>query len=265
VHGFDARVPLEPDDLDLIRRVLAERQVLFMRGQDLSAAEHLTFASQFGPLAVDPVAALKGQAKTLSYIEDTEARPPAEFPWHTDLSWLQEPPAFGILNARVIPDFGGDTMWVDLCALYDALPEAMKERIRPLQLRHRPKLHYFETVRRHNGDELVERLIAENPPIAHPLVRAHPTTGRPALFLCPLYADTIVGLSEDESAELLGELEARLDDVAFQIRWRWEPFDLVIWDEASTNHRALGDHYPRRRLMQRCAVGGSAPLGYVAP
>src|SRR5690606_15973420 len=99
-------------------------------------------------------------------------------PWHTDLSWLAEPPAYGVLNARVIPSTGGDTTWVDLCALYDALPAATKQQAIRLRLRHRPKPHFFETVRRHHGDEITERLIAENPPIAHPLVRTHPISGK---------------------------------------------------------------------------------------
>jgi taurine dioxygenase len=90
-------------------------------------------------------------------------------------------------------------------------------------------------------------------------VRPHPFDGRPALFLSPLYADSLVGLSPSQSSSLLASLEHYLDDPQFQIRWHWEQHDLVIWDEASTNHRALGDHYPSYRRMQRCSVEGSAP------
>ena len=233
--------------------------MLFFRGQDLSAEEHLAFAAQFGGLCVDPVSRLAGRPKVLSYIEDTEQRPPAEFPWHTDLSWLRAPPAFGVLNARVVPDQGGDTMWVDLFAVYDASPAEVKRRVRQLKLRHRPQPHFFETVRRHHGDEIADRLVAENPPVQHPLVRPYPFDGRPALFLSPLYADSLVGLSPSQSSSLLASLERYLDEPRFQIRWQWEEHDLVIWDEASTNHRALGDHYPRHRRMQRCSVEASAP------
>jgi taurine dioxygenase len=259
VHGVDARRPFAEDELRVIRQALIERRVLFFRGQDLSGEEHLAFAAQFGELSVDPVSRLKGRPKVLSYIEDTEDRPPAEFPWHTDLSWLRSPPAFGVLNARAIPDQGGDTIWVDLCALYDALPSETKERAKQLKLRHRPKPHFFETVRRHHGDEITDRLIAENPPVEHPLVRSHPVDGRSALFLSPLYHDSVVGVSPEESTSLLASLEQYLDDTRFHLRWQWEQFDLVIWDEACTNHRALGDHYPRYRRMQRCSVEGSRP------
>ena len=259
VSGVDLRDPLDDEALALIRAALAEHQVLFFRNQDLSAEEHLAFGAQFGELCADPVANLKGSLKRISYIEDTEERPPAEFPWHTDLSWLSEPPAFGILNARVIPDSGGDTIWVDLFSLYDALSPEVQQQVRGLKLRHRPKPHYFETVRVHHGDEITDRLIAENPPVEHPLVRSHPVSGRPALFLCPLYAEFITGLSAESSASLLASLVDHLDNPAFQVRWQWQEHDLVIWDEASTVHRALGDHYPRYRRMQRCAVSGSRP------
>jgi taurine dioxygenase len=264
VRGVDARRPLGCDELAVIRGALLDRRVLFFRGQDLSPEEHLAFAAQFGALCIDPVSRLAGRAKVLSYIEDTEQRPPAEFPWHTDLSWLRTPPAFGVLNARVIPDRGGDTIWVDLFAVYDALPVELKRRVQHLRLRHRPQPHFFEAVRRHHGYRVAERLIAENPPVEHPLVRPHPFGGRPALFLSPLYADSLVGLPPAQSGSLLASLERYLDEPRFQVRWRWEQHDLVIWDEASTNHRALGDHYPRHRRMQRCSVEGRAPACRVA-
>jgi taurine dioxygenase len=259
VHGVDARRPIRCRDLVVIRRALLDRRVLFFRNQDLSVEEQLAFAAQFGVLCVDPVSRLGCRPRVLSYIEDTEQRPPAEFPWHTDLSWLRVPPAFGILNARVVPDQGGDTIWVDLFAVYDALPADVKRQVEQLTLRHRPQPHYFEAVRRHHGDRIAERLVAENPPVEHPLVRPRPFDGRPALFLSPLYADSLVGLAPSQAKSLLASLEAHLDEPRFQVRWRWEQHDLAIWDEASTNHRALGDHFPRRRLMRRCSVESTPP------
>ena len=259
VWGIDARHPIREAEIASLHRALTDRQVLFFRRQDLSAQQLLDLAALFGELAVDPVSHLKGLPKILTFIEDTQDRPPAEFPWHTDLSWLREPPAFGVLNARVIPPRGGDTTWVSLFALYDALPTEGKRAAERLRLLHRPKPHFFETVRRHHGDEITDRLIAENPPVAHPLVRTHPVSARRALYLSPLYADSFVGLPADESRALLARLEQMLDDTRFQVRWQWQEHDLVIWDEASTNHRAAGDHYPQRRRMQRCAVAGTQP------
>lgn len=264
VLGVDARRPIARRDLAVLRSALVERRVLFFAGQDLTADEQLAFAVQFGRLFVDPVSRLMGRPKVLSYIEDTEHRPPAEFPWHTDLSWLRVPPAFGVLNARVVPDQGGDTIWVDLCAIYDALPAEIKRHAHTLKLRHRIQPHFLETVRRHHGDRVADRLVADNPPVEHALVRPHPFNGRPTLFLSPLYADSVVGCSPAQSYLLLAMLERYLDEPQFQVRWKWTQHDLVIWDEASTNHRALGDHHPRLRRMQRCAVEAPAWCSGVA-
>lgn len=259
VHGIDARA-VHPTEAGLLRAALAEHHVLFLRDQDLDDDQQRRFAEIWGELFVDPVSQLVGRPRAVSYIEDNAHRPPAEFPWHTDMSWLAQPPACAVLNARVVPPAGGDTIWVDLLAAYEALPQAMRQRLNGLRLRHRPRPHYFETVRRHHGDQATDRLIADHPPLEHPLVRTHPVSGRPVLFICPLYSDGISGMTDDESDALLAELHALLDDEAMQIRWRWRAHDLVVWDEASTNHRALGDHHPQRRVMRRCAVVGTRPF-----
>ncbi len=259
VHGIDARA-VDPEEAALLRAALTEHHVLFLRDQDLDDDQQRRFAEIWGTLFVDPVSQLVGRPKAVSYIEDNAERPPAEFPWHTDMSWLAEPPACAVLNARVIPPTGGDTLWVDLFAAYEALPPEMRQRVRGLRLRHRPRPHFFETVRRYHGDEVTDRLVADNPPLEHPLVRSHPVSGRPALFLSPLYDDGIAGLDDDESKALLAELHALLEDEALQVRWQWRIHDLVVWDEAATNHRALGDHHPQRRLMGRCAVAGTRPF-----
>lgn len=259
VHGIDAR-SVDPGEAALLREALTEHHVLVLRDQDLDDDQQSRFAEIWGELFVDPVSQLVGAPKAVSYIQDDASRPPAEFPWHTDMSWLATPPACAVLNARVIPPTGGDTLWVDLCAAYDSLSPTMRQRVGGLRLCHRPLPRFFETVRRHHGDQVTDQLVADHPPLEHPLVRTHPVSGRPALFVCPLYGDRIAGLSDDESGEVLAELHERLEDESLQVRWRWRTHDLVVWDEASTNHRALGDHHPRRRVMRRCAVVGTHPF-----
>src|SRR5690348_3175116 len=96
VYGVDTRRPIDAGDLAVVRTALQDRRVLFFRCQDLTPVQQLAFAAQFGALCVDPVSRLAGRSNVLTFIEDTEQRPPAEFPWHSDLSWLRVPPAFGI-------------------------------------------------------------------------------------------------------------------------------------------------------------------------
>ena len=123
-----------------------------------------------------------GTAMT-STIEDTADSPPDADGWHTDVTWVAEPPAYAVLNAKVIPERGGDTMWTSLFAAYDALSPVMQELCCRLTVRHHSGADFHERVSRTMGEEVAERIMAEFPPVEHPLVRTHPVTGRRALFV----------------------------------------------------------------------------------
>ena len=109
------------------------------------------------------------------------------------------------------------------------------------------------------GEEVAERIMAAFPPVEHPLVRSHPVTGRRALFVSGRFMDKIVGMRRDESDALLGFLNHHVEDPNFSVRWHWTEGDVAVWDEASTNHRALSDHFPAHRVMRRCTVDGTRP------
>jgi alpha-ketoglutarate-dependent taurine dioxygenase len=204
-----------------------------LRRQHLSAEQHAKLARAFGPIQASPVqlaAGRQGAEGPVSTIEDTAARPPAGFPWHTDVSWTSEPPGLGFLSAVVIPDFGGDTIWASTAAIYDALPSEVRQLCERSTVLHAPDASLLATVERHHGSEAANRLRRQHSGIEHPLVQTHPITGRKSLFLCPL------------------------DEPHIQVRWRWQAGDLAIWDETNTCHRALTDHYPQRRVMRRCVT-----------
>jgi taurine dioxygenase len=240
--------------------LIAEHQVVFARDQHLDEEQHRTLASHFGPLSIHPVSQLTGSGRAISVIDDTAERPPAGFDWHTDLSWTTEPPDLGFLSAIVIPPCGGDTLWASGQAIYERLAPGFQRRCRSLRVVHVPDGALLDTVRRHHGDDVVRRLITEHPPIEQPLVRRHARTGRPAMWLSPLYAAMVVGLGDAESERVLRVLHRQLDDPEVQVRWRWAAGDVAIWDETSTCHRALTDHAPQRRTMRRCTTTGARPI-----
>lgn len=260
LHGLDLSVPLVDRDVDHLRELVAEHQVVFARGQHLDEEQHRRLASRFGELSIHPVGRLTGSGRAISVIDDTTDRPPAGFDWHTDLSWTVEPPDLGLLSAVVIPPCGGDTLWASGRAMYDRLDPAEQRRCRQLRVVHVPDDALLDTVRRHHGEEVVRRLIAAHPPIEQPLVRLHALTGRPALWLSPLYAVRVVGLGDDGGRRLLRSLHRRIQDPEVQARWRWVAGDVAIWDETSTCHRALTDHAPQRRTMRRCTTTGGRPI-----
>ena len=260
VTGLDLTEPLDHTTVESLRDALHEHQVLFFHDQDLSDAQHLAFASRFGDVSVYPLTRLLGGTTNLSFIEDTADSPPDADGWHTDVTWIAEPPAYAVLSARLIPARGGDTMWSSLFAAYDALSPTMQRVCEQLTVRHHFGSDFLERVGRVVGPETADRFQHAFPAVEHPLVRTHPATGRRALFLAGGFMDQVVGMHRDESDMLLGFLQRHIENPNFCVRWRWQPNDLAVWDEASTNHRALSDHYPEHRIMRRCTVDGRRPV-----
>jgi taurine dioxygenase len=259
IGDVDLHQPLDDATAQFLRDALHEHSVLFFHDQELSEDQQLAFAATFGTVGQYPVQKLLGGTALTSTIEDTAESPPDADGWHTDITWVAEPPAYAFLNAQVIPARGGDTLWASLFAAYDALSPVMQELCSQLTVRHHSGADFHERLSRTAGPEIAERVAAEFPPVEHPLVRSHPVTGRRALFVSGRFMDRIVGMHRDESDALLGFLSRHVENPNFGVRWRWTEGDLAVWDEASTNHRALSDHYPAHRVMRRCTVDGARP------
>ena len=263
VQPLSSRLGAVISDLDLrdldattarqLRDEVVANKVVFVRGQHLTDDEHLTMARWFGTPSVYPLARLMGADRALGYIRDSAESPPDADVWHTDLTWIAEPPTFAFLNAIEIPERGGDTMWSDLEAAYTALSEPVQELLARCEVEH---LVSEPIVRNARQMGLDERLSAEYPPQRWPLVRTHPVTGRPLLFACEGFATRVLGVSAAESRWILDFVHRHIGNENLTCRWSWTPGDMAIWDERSTNHRALSDHYPASRTMRRCTVDG---------
>jgi taurine dioxygenase len=240
---------------------VTEHQVVFLRDQHLTEEQHEAVARRFGTPSIYPVEKLMGGTKALHTIADSADSTPKADHWHTDISWLPEPPRYAFLSAITIPPYGGDTMWASLFGAFDTLSEPTRELCCKLTAMHAPSPEQLAAFRRSGkfGPDIAEKVEAIFQPVEHPLVRTHPACGRRALFLSG-FMNRIVGVTEAESALLLRYLNSLLDDANVQVRWKWREGDFVIWDEASTNHRALSDHYPQNRAMRRCTVDGDKPF-----
>jgi taurine dioxygenase len=197
-------------------------------------------------------------------LEDTADSPPKADRWHTDVPFVPQPPDIAVLSMRASPPVGGDTLWASLYAVYESLSPLMQAALSRLDL----ELDLGDvraTIAELYGDDYLRDLESEFDMPRHPLVRVHPVTGRPALYLCGDNMRGIVGMTPGESDALLTFLVARLDDPNVSCRWRWEPHDIAMWDERCTNHRAVSDHYPSYRRIRRCLVGEGTPVGLSAP
>ena len=261
VDGVDATKPLPPRQATEIRKALLDHLVIFLRGQDLTEAQQLSFAANFAPLnpgSIDPRP--NPNPSYFVNLEDTPQSPPKADRWHTDVPFVAQPPDIAFLNMRVTPRVGGDTLWLSLYAAHDALSPVMRDLLTPLRLDIGLGAS-AATIKELYGDDYYNAVVVPFTSVHHPLVRVHPETGRRALFLCGSFMNRIVGLSNDESDTLLRFLQLRLDDPNIQVRWKWQPYDLAIWDERCTNHRAMSDHYPAHRLIRRCLAGAGTPTG----
>ena len=261
IRGVDLHQPLDEATVAAIRSELLRNRVIFFPGAHLTPAEHVAFASNFGPLnpgSIDP----RPTANPSMFVnlEDTPDSPPKADRWHTDVPFVPEPPDFAFLNMRVTPPVGGDTLWLSLYAVYDALSPELRRMIEPLQLDLGLGAS-AATIKELVGEEYYNEVVVPFTSVHHPLVRVHPETGRRAVYLCGSFMNGLVGLHPDESAMLLDVLQSRLDDPNVQVRWKWKQYDLAIWDERCTNHRAMSDHYPAHRLIRRCLAGAGVPVG----
>ena len=158
--------------------------MLFFRDQPLDDDEHLALASRFGEPALFPIVErFVGSGNTLGYITDTAESPPDADGWHTDITWIEDPPKMAFLQAISIPERGGDTMWANLYAALDALSPPMQELCRSLSVVHTVSPVIVDAFPARAGDDLAEKVLVEFPPVVHPLVRTHPESGRDALFV----------------------------------------------------------------------------------
>lgn len=250
---------------EAIGAALLEHQVLFFRKTGIDDAQHMALAERFGPISVFPLNHVLGDdSPTFQVIEDgPDSRPTAD-EWHTDVTWIAEPPKVGLLRAAVVPERGGDTMWGSMTAAYDALSPPLARLMEGLTVIH-DSTGFIEAVEDKMGREAAdaigvrEKLTAAYPPVEHPLVRTHPETGRRSLFAAGYFMRRVKGLEAHESEALLRLVSAHIDQPRFHCRWRWEPEDLAIWDERCTVHRAVADHFPQRRQVRRCVVDGDRP------
>jgi len=167
-----------------------------------------------------------------------------------------------LLTCLEVPAYGGDTMWASTSAAYEALSPQMRGLLDGLEAVHSCHHAFVEIAERKSGIEgLAGRIKDAYPALQHPLVRTHPESGKRSLFMTDRgVMHHLVGLPRSESDAILDFLDAHVAQPRFHIRWKWEPGQLALWDERTTLHRGVSDHYPQRRVIRRCTVDGEAPF-----
>lgn len=267
VVGLDLRVPLSEEDFARVHRAHLDHHVLVFRDQHITPAQQVAFSRRFGPLQihVQRKFQLAGQPEVLVVSNIKENGEPiglgdAGHFWHSDLSYKERPSLGSLLHTQTLPSEGGDTLFANQHAAYDALPDSLKNTIAPLRAEHSYLAKYEELRARSPWrPKLTPAQLDEVRPVLHPVVRTHPETGRQALFVSEHFTTRIAGLGDDESQALLSQLFAHSTQAQFTYRHAWLPGDMVFWDNRSVLHLAAGtpDHLPRK--LYRTTIEGDQP------
>lgn len=269
VLGLDLSRPLSDADFDRLQQAHWQHHVLVFRDQRITPAQQVAFSRRWGPLQIHVLRQfqLAGHPEILqvSNIRDAQGQPEglgdAGQLWHSDLSYKEKPSLGSLLHAQELPSEGGDTLFADQHAAYDALPQALKTQLQGLTAEHSYLLHY-EALRAKSPwrPALTQAQIDEVKPAVHPVVHTHPGNGRKALFVSEHFTSRIVGLPADESRDLLQQLFAHSVQPQFVYRHQWQPHDLVFWDNRSVLHLASGTPAHLRRKLYRTTVEGDTPV-----
>lgn len=268
VRGLDLAQPLSETQATALRAALAEHLVLFLRGQALDMAQQKRATGIFGP--VQRVPYVQGSAEdpdVIAVLKEADERRIGVFggDWHSDFSFLEQPPAGSLLHAVEVPPYGGDTLWANQIEAFETLPDELREIVENRGAVHVGKPHGVKWAPK-PGSGLSRSIgIQRGDPEAdrervHPAVRRHLTSGRRALFVNPIYVTRLEGMSEAESAPILERVKQHATRPEFTCRWRWQPGDLAIWDNRATLHYAINDYDGHRRLLHRTTFAGEAPV-----
>ena len=262
IEGVDLTQPLSLEQRDAIEQALLEHQVIFFRNQVITPQQQARFAANFGDLHIHPIYPNVPEQPEVLILDTavTDVRDNAV--WHTDVTFLPTPALGAVLSAKQLPAFGGDTLWASGIAAFEGLSKPLQTLLDGLTATHDftksfPLERFGST-----PEDLArwEQARKNNPPLSHPVIRTHPVSGRKALFVNEGFTTKINELSEAESEAILKLLFTHATRPEYTIRWRWQENDVAFWDNRVTQHYAVDDYRPNRRVMHRATILGDAPF-----
>ena len=257
ISGIDLSNNLNSQDLDNIYKNLIDHKVIFFRNQNLKPEDHVAFAKSFGDIEPPhPIYPHVENFPEITLLENDPTNPPDTDEWHTDVTFKTEPPFTSILYSKEIPPSGGDTLWCSLIAIYDALPNNIK-----IELESKRAIHDMGAFRNNfsseDNEEYSRKLNAGFEKFGnavHSVVKVHPILNKKFLYINPSFTRHIIGMDMTDSNNLLSYLFNFMTKPQYQVRFKWTPNTLALWDNRCTMHYAIGDYMPHRRVMNRITV-----------
>lgn len=258
IRGVDCSEDLPEAVISAIRRIWLERLVVFFPDQQLDDDTQISFARRFGELTeshpVEDRVVDQSEVHTIDSVKDR-----TNF-WHTDITFMRRPAMGSMLRAVVVPDAGGDTMWSDTRAAYEALGDPLRRLCDELTAYHYDPF-YAQAVAEGRGNVWEGKKLTRLVPAVHPVVRVHPETGRKNLFVNPKFTVSVKDMPDGQGAGLLRLLYDHMTDPVFVVRYHWRPGTLAFWDNRTTMHFGIYDYGGARRVMHRVTLRGDVPVG----
>ncbi|MCE4068597.1 MULTISPECIES: taurine dioxygenase [Pseudomonas] len=262
VSGVRLADPLDDAAQRQIEQALLDHHVLFFRDQPLTPSQQANFAARFGDLHIHPIYPSSPEQREVIVLDTavTDVRDNAI--WHTDVTFLETPALGAVLAAKQLPPYGGDTLWASGIAAFEALSKPLQQLLDGLTATHDISKSFPQERFGATDADLarLEEARRKNPPRSHPVIRTHPVTGRKALFVSDGFTTRINELEPAESRAILDLLFAHFARPEFTVRWRWKENDVAFWDNRVTQHYAVDDYRPQRRVMHRATILGDKPF-----
>lgn len=258
VYGIDLTQPLSNQQHADIQDAFLTYGVLFFKQQQpLHPDQHLALGRRFGKLHVHPakVPTVEGYPEIIRIYADENSTVANGTTWHTDVTFEENPPMGTMLQIRIKPELGGDTLFSNLYTAYDALSEPIKKLCEGLTQRVSGHAYFKGRYAERGGGDLAD----DTSPVDHPVIRTHPETGRKAIFVNRPFTESINDLTKVESDNILNILLEQAEKPEHQIRYRWATNDLAFWDNRCVMHYAMFDYFPHRRSGHRVTIIGDRP------
>lgn len=263
IFGVDLSQPLDDQTWSEIHDAFLDHLVIFFRDQDLTPEQHLTFSRRFGTLEPYPfVHGIEGYPELIELVKMPDEARPFGAEWHVDMSFRDHPPLGAVLCALEVPQYGGDTLFSNLYLAYETLSDGMKTLLQRTNGRH-DSLDPSSHSQQYRGMQTQEREGAKPENRPHPMVRIHPDTGKPSLFVSPSYCWQLEDMTVEESRPLLDHLNEHATRPEFQCRFRWQPHSIAVWDNRCVMHNVVKDDIAAerggqgyRRVMRRSTISG---------
>mgnify|MGYP001551516843 CR=1 FL=1 len=259
IHGIDLANDLGREDLECLRNLLNEHEVIFFRDQDISPARQKALALAFGPLQTHPAYDTVEGFPEITILESTPDKPTKIEVWHSDMTFRQHPPMGTLLKSVIVTHRGGDTLLSSMTAAYNGLTPHNQTFLQGLTAVNALSHGFRESLAEPGGQERLAEAVAANPPVQHPVIRTHPETGKRVIFVNALFTTHIQGVTPAESRAILSFLFEHITTAEYTCRFKWQPNSIAIWDNRSTQHKPINDYFPAPRRLQRITIDGDKP------